>query len=209
MAKSAQFSASTQKFIEIKDIDEYVVIFTNGTACAVLEVKATNFTLLSAEEQDSKILAYAGLLNALSFPIQIIIRNKKLDITSYVNQLDLEIKKTQNPSLAKQIELYKNFVSELVKVNTVLDKKFYISIPYSSLEKGVQGVTADPSLFATTAKTALKSKAETLTSSLARIGLKARVLDKEELVKLFHDIYNEVSLHPETNTQNSVTGGKK
>lgn len=209
MAKTAQFSASTQKFIEIKDIDENVVIFINGAACTVLEVKATNFTLLSAEEQDSKIIAYAGLLNSLSFPIQIIIRNKKLDITSYVGQLDAEIKKTQNPSLAKQIELYRNFVSELVKVNTVLDKKFYISIPYSSLEKGVQGVAADPALFATTAKSALRSKAETLMSSLSRIGLKAKILDRDELIKLYHDIYNEVSLHPETNTQNNVEGGKK
>src|SRR5437667_61365 len=97
---NASKSGSTQKFIEIKDITDTVVVFNNNTACSVIEVTASNFALLSKQEQDAKIFSYASLLNSLSFPIQIIIKNKKVDISAYLKSLDQEIQKTQNQLLA-------------------------------------------------------------------------------------------------------------
>jgi hypothetical protein len=199
MAKSARkVNATTQKFTEIQDVLEDIVILANGNACLVIEVTATNFALLSAQEQDSKIYSYAALLNSLSFTIQILIRSKKLDITSYLKLLDQEAIKTQNPLLAEQIRLYKDFIQELIKVNTVLDKKFYIAIPFSYLEKGVGAAvgsvnkkTIDNAAFIQNAKTSLHSKAESLHSQLARLNLRARTLEKEELIKLFYEIYND------------------
>src|SRR5438105_2044256 len=110
-------SASTQKFIEIKDIIGNIIVLSGGNACLIIEVKATNFALLSAEEQDAKIFAYASLLNSLSFSIQIVIRSKRLDISSYLKLLEDEKNSTANQALSRQIGLYKDFVSELVKVN--------------------------------------------------------------------------------------------
>src|ERR1035437_6152391 len=166
MATPARNLPSTQKFIDITDIADDIVILGGGNACLVIEVNATNFALLSPEEQDAKIYAYASLLNSLSFPIRIVIRSKKIDISNYLKLLDTEKDKTQNPNLAKQIGLYRDFVKELVKVNTVLDKKFYLIIPYSSLEKGVSGAGAalkgssNQDNFIIGAKAALHSKAE-------------------------------------------------
>ncbi|MDP2637975.1 MAG: hypothetical protein Q8P26_02860 [Candidatus Levybacteria bacterium] len=188
MKKTAQKTkASTQKFIEIRDIIDNVVLLANGYACLVIEIQATNFSLLSKEEQDMKILSYSSLLNSLSFPIQIFIQSKKVDISSYLKLLDEEIVKSQNQLLKNQIKLYKDFVQELVKVNTVLDKKFYIAIPYSSLENGI-GIKADNLLMA--AKSKLSSKAESLHAQLKRMNLTSKTLNKEELIKLFHEIYN-------------------
>src|SRR3972149_765819 len=139
MAKSALKLNSTQKFIEINDIFENIVVLAGGNACIIIEVQATNFELLSVEEQDAKIYSYSALLNSLSFPLQIVVKSKQVDISSYLNSLSIEAKKTQNQALSKQIEMYKDFVAELIKVNTVLDKKFYIVISYSALEKGALG----------------------------------------------------------------------
>ena len=199
MAKTARkINATTQRFTEIQDIVDDVVILSGGSACLVIEVTATNFALLSAEEQDSKIYSYASLLNSLSFPIQILVRSKKLDISSYLKLLDAEAKQTQNQMLAEQIKLYRDFVQELVKVNTVLDKKFYIIIPFSYLEKGAIGAAGavskkgiTDSSFGQNARAALHSKAEGLHSQLSRLNLRAKTLDKEELVKLFYEIYND------------------
>lgn len=178
MKKSAKNSRSTtQKFIEIQDIVDNIVLLSSGNACLVIEVQATNFSLLSQEEQDVKVLSYSSLLNSLSFPIQVFIRSKKIDISSYLRQLDDEVAKSQNQLLREQIKLYKDFVQELIKVNTVLDKKFYIAIPYSGLEGG-------------SAKSKLSSKAESLHAQLKRMNLPAGTLSREELVKLFHEIYN-------------------
>jgi hypothetical protein len=163
----------------------------------VIEVKATNFSLLSAEEQNAKIYSYASLLNALSFSIQIVIRSKKLDVSNYLKLLDDEKGKAQSEALAKQIGLYRNFVQELVKVNTILDKKFYIVIPYSSLEKGVGGAkealgdSSSQSDFIAGATAALYSKADSVHGQLNRLNLKAETLTKEKLTKLFYDIFND------------------
>jgi len=198
MASSVQKNAApSQRFVEIVDIVDDIVILTGGNACLVIEVKATNFSLLSADEQNIKIYSYAALLNALSFSIQIVIRSKKLDISNYLKLLDSEKAEAQTEALAKQIGLYRNFVQEMVKVNTILDKKFYVVIPYSSLEKGVGGAkealvkTSSQSDFIVGAKAALSSKADAVHGQLHRLNLKSETLGKEELTKLFYDIFND------------------
>lgn len=178
MNKSVQKNKSTtQKFIDILDISGNIVSLADGSACLIIEVEAINFALLSKEEQNAKVLSYAGLLNSLSFPIQILIKSKKIDISSYLKFLGSEIEKNQNELLRNKIKLYKDFVQELVKVNAVLDKKFYIAISYSGLEGD-------------SAKAKLSSKADALHAQLKRMNLAAKTLEKESLIKLFHEIYN-------------------
>lgn len=202
MSKTAQKkNATTQRFIEIERVDEDVIILSGKHACLVIEVNATNFALLSKEEQDTKIFSYASLLNSLSFPIQIFIRSKKLDISAYLKLLESQASQSQNQLLASQIRLYRDFIKELVKVNTVLDKKFYIVLSHSSLERGVSaaktaGNTATVD-FISSAKTTLHSKAESVHSQLARLNLRAKTLPKDELIKLFYEIYNGTTV--ETN----------
>lgn len=200
MRSSALRSNSTQKFIEVTDVIEDVVILQGGSACVIIEVLATNFELLSAEEQDAKIFAYSNLLNSLSFHIQILIRSKKLDISSYVNSLETEANRTRNSLLAKNIRQYRDFVAELVKVNTILEKKFYIVIPYSSLEKGVTGAAqstgkSQMEIFFEEAKAALYSKAENILNQLQRTGLKAQRLEREKIIRLFYDMFNDGQLN--------------
>lgn len=194
---------STQKFIEIVDVVDDIVVLRGGNACLIIEVQATNFALLSAEEQDAKIYSYAALLNSLSFPIQIVIRSKRLNVASYLKLLEDERIASKNPALSEQIGLYKDFVEELVKVNTILDKKFYITIPYSSLEKGLTGVkeqagiNSSQSFFLVGAKASLHSKAESLHTQLGRLNLKAETLNKEQVIKLFYEIFNDVNIDSE------------
>lgn len=196
-----QHGGSTQRFTEIHDIQGSVVLFNGGYASMVVEVQASNFALLSQAEQNAKIYAYAALINSLSFPIQIVIRNKKIDISSYLNLLDQQVGRTAGESdsgigFSAYIKLYRDFIQELVTVNSVLDKKFYIVIPYSYLEKGAAGAAAmvkkstGGSEFIESAKTSLQSKADSLISQIARLSLRAKILEKEELVKLFYDMYN-------------------
>lgn len=195
--------SSTQKFTEVLDIIGEVVFFENGNASLLIEVTASNFALLSRKEQDAKIYSYASLLNSLSFPIQILIKNRRIDITSYLNTLEEQEKQTKNPLLAEHIKLYRNFVHEMIKVNVVLNKTFYVVASYNSLEAGVTGAKAavdkrgkvNPE-FASAAKKSLDAKANSLHDQLRKLALAARTLEKEELIKLFYDIYNEGAIDP-------------
>jgi hypothetical protein len=190
--------ATTQKFTEIVDFGEDIVILEGGNACMIIEITASNFALLSKREQDSRIFSYAGLLNSLSFPIQILIRNRRMDISQYINELNEVIKNTKNPQLKAYVEYYSGFVQEMVTVNVVLNKQFYIVIPFSSLEMGVTGATqatqkgqAQVDAFTTAARKALQTKANSLLGQLQKFATSARVLEKEDLIKLFYEIYNE------------------
>jgi hypothetical protein len=190
-AQNAQ--PTTQRFIGIEDIQDDIVVLPGHMACQIIEVTATNFSLQSAGEQQVKILAYASLLNSLSFPIQIVILSRKLDISSYLGLLEDEAKKTVNPKLTDHIKQYKDFIADLVKNNTVLDKKFYIAISYSFLEKGAGNVGSakDKDAFIKDAKNTLYSKSQSVLQELSRVGLNAFVLKKTELIRVFYEIYNQ------------------
>ncbi len=218
-------SGSTQKFTEIADISENVVLLKNGNGCLIIEVQATNFALLSRDEQDAKIYGYASFLNSLSFSIQLVIRNKKIDISSYVNNLTHQINnpqllhpglnEVQNGLLIAQIKLYRDFVQELVKVNTVLDKSFYIVVPYSPLEKGLANVQASVkkssgSSQMESAKTVLHTKADGILNQLGRLGLRAKVLEKEDLARVLYDVYNPLGSNQiSASTNTAIIGGTR
>ncbi len=199
---------STQKFTEVQDIVDNIVLLANGNACLVVEVSASNFALLSKPEQDAKISAYASLLNSLSFPIQILIQNRAIDVSSYLHFLDAESQKYLSLKTFSQplsginskspLTLYREFIQQLVSVKTVLDKKFYIIISYSYLEKGVKSAASMPNKPATynfteQAKATLHTKSESLHAQLARLSVQAKVLEKEELIKLFYEVFNQAA----------------
>jgi hypothetical protein len=190
--------ASTQKFTEVIDFVDSIVLLDGGSACMIIEITASNFALLSRREQDTRIFAYASMLNSLSFPIQILIRNKRIDITEYLKELDEIIKYTKNAQLKTYIQYYRTFVHEMVTVNVVLNKAFYIVVPYSSLESGVGGAKQavqkgknQNDILAQNAKKALQTKSDTLLGQLQKFAMSARILEKEDLIKLFYDIYND------------------
>lgn len=192
--------SSTQDFIEIEDIKDDLVILKDGSCCLVLKINAVNFGLLSESEQDALIYAYSGMLNSLSFSIQIVIRSKRKDITAYLNLLKAAEEKQLYGPLKEQIEKYRLFVETTVKVNNVLDKKFYIVIPFSLLEMGVasafklfgrkKGLPYSKSYILERAKTALYPKRDHLLRQLNRLGLKAHQFNTQELIQLFYDVYN-------------------
>lgn len=183
---------STQFFTEIEDVVDDIVLLRGGLSCLVVEVTATNFSLQSGEEQQIKILSYASLLNSLSFPIQVLIISRKLDISSYISLLEHEAQKSDNLNLSHSIREYKNFISQLVQQNTVLDKKFYLVVSFSLLEKGATGITEgrDKGAYIIDAKNLLHSKISSIMDELSAIGLKAKILEKDQLIKLYYEIYN-------------------
>ena len=203
--------ASTQEHLEIEDIKEDIVILKDGSCCLVLSTTAINFGLLSEKEQDATIYAYAALLNSLTFPIQIIIRSKRKNISSYLTLLDEAITKQGNKLLRGQMLKYRQFVEETVKKNNVLDKDFFVILPFSALELGVGKAVGGALRRRKTlpypldhilekAKINLYPKRDQVIRQFNRLGLKTRVLTTPELVQLFYNIYNPESAEIHTLT---------
>jgi len=188
--------ASTQSFIEIEEIKDDIVLMKNFSASVVIEVGAVNFWLLSTEEQTSIIYSYAGLLNSLSFPVQILILSKKMDVSLYLDYLDGKINLQTNDLLKSRIASYKEFIKNVVKKNTVLEKRFFFVVPFSPLELGVSGASPgslNKEYVISRAKTSLYPKRDNLLRLLAKIGLRASVLQNQQLTELYYNLYNPSS----------------
>lgn len=192
--------ATTQEFLELEDIKDDLVLVRDGSCVLIIETTAVNFGLLSEKEQEALIYAYSGLLNSLSFPIQLYLRSKHKDISQYLKRLEEAELKQTNPVLAERIQKYRDFITTTVKERNVLDKKFYLVIPFSPLEFGasnVKGLVGGKGLpfpkntILERAKTVLTPKRDHLLRQLNRLGLKGTHLTTTKLIDLFHDIYNQ------------------
>ncbi|MDO8497034.1 MAG: hypothetical protein Q7S61_00625 [bacterium] len=185
--------STTQHFIEIEDVKDDILLTKDSSAAIVVEVGAVNFWLLSQEEQLSMIYAYSSLLNSLSFPVEILILSKRMDVSSYVEYLNSKIR-TQHVELIKtRLTSYQDFIKNIVKKNTVLEKRFFFVVPFSPLELGMSGVNAkglNKEYVISRAKTSLYPKRDHLLRLLAKVGLRATVLQKQELTDLFYNLYN-------------------
>lgn len=199
--------STTQAFTEIEDINHDIIMFIDGSCALVVSTTAVNFGLLSEKEQEAIIYAYAGLLNSLSFPIQILVRSQHKDITSYLKLLEKQEHKQKNPKLIKNISDYRAYVAATVKEKEVLDKKFYIIIPFSSLELGAstkvlfgskkRGLPYDKEYIYDKALTVLTPKRDHIMRLLNRLGLRGKQLTGEQLTRLFFSIYNPGAPQPE------------
>lgn len=205
---SNQNTYTTQDHLDILDIKDDYVVLKNGVVCSVLQTNAVNFDLLSEIEQDAIIAAFSMLLNSITFPIQIVIRSKKLDISKYIEKVQRVETKIQDPLLRHQAEAYRKFVQEVIKTNEVLDKKFYVVIPTKSSAPSQTGANGPFDwilrLMGTSnkrhsfnfekvlsaAKVEINPKVEHIIREFSRLGIKSRPMNTQELVELYFDIYN-------------------
>lgn len=200
---SEVIQSTTQHFLDIFDITNNFVIMKDGTASVILTVDAMNFGLLAEEEQDAVMYAYAGLLNSINYPIQILIQSKTKDVTAYLKLLQEQEASTENEVMRSRIRMYREFVSNLIHERNVLDKKFYVVIPATALEMGIMSAkgfvpgqaqvdlsTVERSVILEKAQNLLDPKRDHLIAQFARIGLYSRQLNTQEIIQLFYVCYN-------------------
>lgn len=194
--------SSTQKHLDIAEIRDGVVIMKDGSVRVVLMVSSLNFALKSELEQTAIVNGFRGFLNALNFPLQIVMQSRVLNLDPYLQKLANRSQEIENPLLAKQVLEYRDFVSKLIDVANIMRKNFYVVVPYSSgliqkagLIKKLRSVfsrgdrSQEVSNFEVK-KRALVERANVVAGGLGSLGLKSAQLDTEELIQLFYGTYN-------------------
>jgi hypothetical protein len=207
--KTSRIHSTTQNFTEIKDISQSTVFLQGGNACALIEVSSVNFYLLSQEEQEARVYGFMSLLNSLSFPIQIYIVSKNIDVSAYLSLIDQKISSEKRPRIQDHLRTYKTFIQSLIKSKSLLDKKFYVVIPFSNLELGPLPAGATHTAHADHTQRivdALINKRGQILTQLNRIGLASRVLPDDEIIKVFYEVFNQetFSLNFETNDVKNI-----
>ena len=194
---------STQRFLDIAEIRDDMVILNDGTVRAVLLVSSINFALKSPDEQEAIIQSYMTFLNGLEYPIQICIQSRKMNIDAYLDRLLEQQKKTSNDLLRAQILDYRTFVSELVDLGQIMQKRFYMVLPYDPITNKRKNFFSRLSeALSPTAASRLSKKqvadrieqlsrrTEILQGELNSMGLSSARLDTQSLIELYYDAYN-------------------
>src|SRR3990167_5775575 len=84
---AANAKAATQLHLRIAEIRDNTVVLKNGGLRAVLKISSMNFNLKSEAEQNAIVYSYQSFLNTLEFPLQIVVRSRKLDLDTYLEKL--------------------------------------------------------------------------------------------------------------------------
>lgn len=204
MSRKANASTkSTQRFLEIGEIKEDTVVLKDGTLRCVLLVSSINFALKSDDEQTAIIHGYMSFLNSLDFPLQIVIQSRKLNIAKYLDKLASLEKEQTNDLLKMQTAEYRQYISELVELGEIMNKRFYVVVPYDPLSDTQKGFfkrlqeALRPTILLKLSQERfrrhrheLMQRVEHIISGLNSLSLEVAVLDTQSLIELYYNTYN-------------------
>lgn len=200
---------TTQNSLMFSEIRDNMVIMNDGGFRAVIACKSINFDLMSSKEREGIEYSYQNFLNSLTFPVQILIRSQRVDIGPYLDRLTAIRRDQENMLLNVLTDDYIDFIDTLSQEANIMDKSFYIVIPYfphgdlDTLKRGSKG------LFGTIfggngksksivinhaqyekAKDEIKNNVDSVINGLFQMGIKCIQLNTRELGELYYNFYN-------------------
>jgi len=199
---------STQNTLLLSEVRDNMVIMADGSFRAVVACKSINFDLMSSSEREGVEYSYQNFLNALNHPIQILVRSQRIDIGPYIDRL-VEIRRNQDNMLLNVLmDDYINYIDALSQEANIMDKSFFIAIPYypqgdmtNLIEqgKGFFGklfstpknvVTKIDSVTYEKAKTEIKNRVDGVMAGLFQLGIQSQQLDTKSLGEVYYNFYN-------------------
>lgn len=199
---------SAQNALLISELRDNMVIMSDGSFRTVITCKSINFDLMSSREREGVEYAYQSFLNSLTFPVQILVRSQRVDIAPYLDRLDNLRRSQDNMLLGVLMDNYIDFIDQLAQEANIMDKSFFVVIPYYPAGDIDSAVNASKNLFASLfkpqqqtnikinaevyskAKDELQNRTNTVLSGLFQMGVRSVQLNTKELAELYYNFYN-------------------
>lgn len=195
---------NTKQFVEIQEIRDDVLILKDGSLRQIIRVGSTNFELKSQDEQTAILQGFRDFLNSLDFSLEIMAMSRKLNIGKYLAFLDRIIEAQQNELMRIQAVEYSKFVKELTQLANIMDKEFFVVVPFYIGPKAKGGIIRTfKSIFKPAEaikqlapeefdsyKNQLSQRVNLVYENIAGLGLGAKVLEQDELTNLYYRFYN-------------------
>jgi hypothetical protein len=124
-----------QDLLPLEDIVDGILCLRGGDYRAVLEAQSINFALKSEAEQEGIIAGYRAFLNALGYPLQVVVRILPTDVDAYLDGLRQRPRARGDETLRHLALDHEAFVRRLARERSLLERRFYIVVP-----AGLEGV---------------------------------------------------------------------
>ena len=199
---------SSQASLLISELRDSMVIMKDGSFRAVVACKSINFDLMSEEEREAVEFSYQNFLNSLNFTVQILVRSQRVDIAPYIDRLMDLRRQNDNMLLGVLMDDYINFIDILSQEANIMDKSFFIVIPYYTSKDAEKALEQSKNFFKTFTKskapavtridratydkavTEINNRAEAVISGLYQIGIQSVRLNTKELGQLYYNFNN-------------------
>lgn len=199
---------STQSTLLISELRDNVVIMKDGSFRAVVACKSINFDLMSDVEREGIEYSYQNFLNSLKFTTQILVRSQRVDIGPYIERLSEIRRNNDNMLLGVLMDDYINFIDILSQEANIMDKSFFIVIPYYSSADTEKALQQTKNFFKSFSKSKapevtridratydkalseLTNRVDTIISGLFQIGINSVRLNTRELAELYYNFNN-------------------
>lgn len=199
---------SSQNSLQISEVREGMVVMNDGSFRAVVACQSINFDLMSDREREGVEYSYQSFLNSLYFPVQILIRSQRVDIGPYLEKLSKIRRDQDNMLLGVLMDDYINFVDQLSQEANIMDKAFYVVVPYFPTGDINSAVNTSKNLFSNLfkpqqqtniqidkasyqkAKDEIQNRLNVVISGLYQMGVRCVQLQTKELAGLYYNIYN-------------------
>ena len=199
---------STQATLLISELRDNVVIMKDGSFRAVVACKSINFDLMSEMEREGVEYSYQNFLNSLKFTTQILIRSQRVDIGPYLDRLAEIRRNNDNMLLGVLMDDYINFVDVLSQEANIMDKSFFIVIPYYTSEETEKSLQQTKNFFKTFSKSKgpevtridratydkamseINNRVDSVMAGLFQIGIHSVRLNTKELAELYYNFNN-------------------
>ncbi len=200
--------SSTQATLLFSELRDNVVIMKDGSFRAVVACKSINFDLMSNVEREGIEYSYQNFLNSLKFTVQILVRSQKVDIAPYLERLSDIRRNNDNMLLGVLMDDYINFIDILSQEANIMDKSFFIVIPYYTSADAEKMVEQTKNLFKVFSKNKgpsvtkidratydkalgeLTNRVDAVMSGLFQMGIRSVRLNTKELAELYYNFNN-------------------
>lgn len=206
--KQAPPQNTTQRTLLFSEIRDGMIIMADGSFRAIVACQSINFDLMSSREREGVEYSYQNFLNSLSFDIQILIQSRRVDIAPYIDKLETIRRSQDNMLLNVLMDDYLTFIEQLADEANIMDKKFFIVVPYSPIpdasklvDKGkgfftkffdqrTQTITKIDEATYLKAKDEIKTRVDSVMSGLYQLGVHCAPLTTKQLGELYYNSYN-------------------
>lgn len=199
---------STQGTLLFSELRDSMIIMKDGSFRAVIACKSINFDLMADSEREGVEMSYQDFLNSINFTIQILVRSQRIDIRPYIGKLEELRRNEDNMLLARLMDDYIDFIDDLSQSANIMDKSFFVVVPYWSSPEEERAQTETKNFFKAMAKQKgatvsrinrdvydkaieeINKRCDTVIQGLYSIGIHAVRLNTEELGHLFYSFNN-------------------
>jgi hypothetical protein len=188
---------SSRRQIAIEGVDDGLLILPGKKYRLILEASSINFELKSEDEQDALIENYQAFLNALSSPLQMLIRVREMDMDTYLAAFRERVESEKEAVYREQAKQYSEFVQSLVIKNKILTRRFYIIIPFTGSFTGT-----DKNL--PLIHEQLRLSSDIVSKGLARLGVHTKKLSSLEVLDLFYEFYSPDQVKRQSLTEQTM-----